>query len=571
MRFSTQNPPSVRTQIALIFGNLTAALAIGLSFISGELLSWRLELQAGATLSSVAQNAATLLNKELKQQSHRAQVMARSKELWEEGLGSRNVGTMLDRTQHINPQNVWIGVADEQGIVRNATRSMLIGQNVSARPWFQRGLSENFISEVHPAKLLAGLLPRSSTGEALRLVDFSAPIYRADGSVAGVLGIHISWDWVRDTVESLLSSSGRKLQQKVFIFDRQGQLIYAPEGVIAPYTDIGQSFPFMQALGQQGNLIAPRPVVWKDRSQPYLTTAARLPDSYADLGWWVVARQPVETAYAGANRILWWALAIGLIVGLASALLARSLASRVSDDLKNLASAASRISAGDTQQVIPLAGNNREVRQLSTAFSNMTQQLLGANEAMHCEVKQRTQELKTANKELELANQTLHRLASTDPLTSLLNRRGFEAQASLVHGLAVRNGRSLSVIALDIDFFKRINDQYGHDVGDLVLQQLAQILAQRARKTDLVARFGGEEFVILLPDTDLYAAQRLAQTLLLDIAQTAIPKVGHITVSAGVSSLRNNTSDALPEMLKRSDAALYEAKHNGRNRVGAAP
>lgn len=567
MHHPARTLPSVRTQIALIFGSLTATLAITLSFIAGELLTWRLEQQAGAALSTVAQNAAMLLSKELLQQSHRAQVLARSKELWDEGLDSPSVGKMLDRIQHINPHNVWIGVADEQGVVRNATGNMLTGVNVSTRPWFRQGMVEPFISEVHPAKLLADLLPRSSTGEPLRLVDFSAPIHRPDGSIAGVLGIHGSWDWVRDIVEGLLSSTGRTLQQSIFIFDRKGELIYAPDGVMAPYTSLGQSLPVSQALHQREALITAAPIVWKDRPQAYLTTAARLPDFHADLGWWVVARQPVETAYADAKHILWWALAAGLMVGLLSALLARSLARSVSDDLSNLAVAASRISAGNTQQEIPLSGNNREVRQLSASLSQMTQQLLDANAAMHSQVQLRTQELHTANQELKLANQTLQRLASTDPLTGLLNRRGFEAQASLVQDLALRSGRPLSVISMDIDFFKRINDRYGHDAGDGVLQQLALVLTQRTRKTDLVARFGGEEFVILLPDTEASAAQHLASDLLSAIEKMSFTHVGSLTLSAGVSSLHSHGNDDLAAMIRRSDEALYEAKHNGRNCV----
>lgn len=557
------SPPakSFRTHIALVFGSFTALLTIALCLLWGEILKLRLQQQAATRLNMVAHNTVTLLHEEISQQSHRTQVLARAKELWESGLDADSVRTMLDRVQHINPHNVWIGVADTQGTVRNATQGMLQGVNVAARPWFQEGMSTPFISEVHPAKLLADLLPRSMTGEPLRLVDFSAPIYHPDGHIAGVLGVHSSWDWVRDSVERLLQGPGTELQQSVFIFDRQGALIYAPAGVMAPYTDLGQSLPLQGKQLQDALTGAPVSAIWKDRPQPYLTTAVQLPATVTDLGWWIVARQPLEMAYADANRVIWMALAAGLFLGLLGALTAWRLAKHVSDDLKTLAQAAGRIHAGAVDTPLPLMNSNREVQLLSASLSHMTQKLLQANDEMKAQVRLRTLELQQANAELE-------RQATTDPLTQLLNRRGFEARAALALALAVRNARPLSVLSIDIDFFKRINDTYGHDVGDMVLQALARTLAERARDSDVLARFGGEEFVLLLPDTDAQGAKHMAEHLRQSIADLHLAPVGHITVSIGVSSLYlDQARDSLNEMIKRSDAALYAAKNSGRNKV----
>jgi len=244
-------------------------------------------------------------------------------------------------------------------------------------------------------------------------------------------------------------------------------------------------------------------------------------------------------------------------------LIAWRLAKHVSDDLKALSQAAGQIQAGAAETPLPLMDSNREVQLLSASLSHMTQKLLHANDEMKEQVRLRTLQLQEANAELE-------RQATTDPLTQLLNRRGFEARATLALALAIRNERPLSVLTLDIDFFKRINDTYGHDVGDVVLQTLARTLLQRARQTDVVARFGGEEFVLLLPDTDVKGAEYMAENLRQTIAALEITPVGHITVSIGVSSLYlNQAKDSLNEMIKRSDAALYEAKFSGRNKVCA--
>ena len=263
---------------------------------------------------------------------------------------------------------------------------------------------------------------------------------------------------------------------------------------------------------------------------------------------------------------------MAVFIGLLAAWIAWRLASHVTDDLKQLAHAASHTGEDYRRNPIPVLHSNREVQQLSEALHTMTQKLLHANENMQAQVHQRTMELEDANIELAAVNAELERQASTDPLTGLLNRRGFEMRASLAIGLATRNARALSVLSLDIDFFKRINDSYGHNIGDVVLHQLAQTLLQRARKTDLVARFSGEEFLILLPDTDATNALAVAEVLRHTIENLEIPPVGHITVSIGVSSLRNqDNKDGLHDIIKRSDNALYQAKETGRNRVCHRP
>lgn len=542
---------SLRTQIVIAFGTFSAFLAVLLCLLAGEWLKWRLQQQAGAALHAMAHNTSTLLSRDIAQQRRVAEAMANARELLEYGLDSQNVKDMLSRMQYIHPHNVWIGVTDPDGNVKSATKDLLTGANVSQRPWFQFALQGPFVSEVHPAKLLEKLLPPEPTGEPLRLIDFSAPIHTAQGNLIGVLGIHASWDWVRESVEGLLQGALAEDRKSVFIFDDRGELIYAPYGVMTPYTNLGQSLP--PELNQLKSKA--RVVKWEDSSEHFLTAAVRLPslNHEADLGWWIVARQPVSTAYAAANRVLWLAIGMGILTGFIAIVVAWRLAQHVSEDLKKLARAASAENA-----VIPLLASNREVQQLSESLDSMTRRLLRANEDMKEQVRIRTEQLEAANAELA-------RQASTDPLTHLLNRRGFENQASRLVALAERGNRPLSAMVIDIDFFKRVNDQHGHDVGDMVLSTLTAILRGRVRQTDVVARFGGEEFVILLPDADARAAQEVAQDLLHSIANTSIPVVGNITVSVGVSSLRM-VDDGLNELLKRSDEALYEAKQTGRNR-----
>ncbi|MBL4832785.1 MAG: GGDEF domain-containing protein [Pseudomonas sp.] len=173
--------------------------------------------------------------------------------------------------------------------------------------------------------------------------------------------------------------------------------------------------------------------------------------------------------------------------------------------------------------------------------------------------------LTTASLQDELVNQ-----ASRDPLTNLFNRRALEETAIKAIGLSRRSGRPVVLMLMDLDRFKAINDQHGHKVGDQVLVAFAQHLVDHSRVPDLVCRFGGEEFLVLLPDTSLTEAQQIAErirnswqnkTLSTESAQV------RVTVSIGIAELQQNSEENLFDLVDRADQALYQAKEQGRNRV----
>ncbi|MBW8465863.1 diguanylate cyclase [Acidovorax sp.] len=552
---------SLRMQIALVFGTLVIALAVLLSLGFGELLKHRIQRDAGETLQAVAENAGKLLAAGLMQRSLEAEVLASAAMIWSEGLDSPEAQHMLARSQAMQPNNLWIGVADAQGVVRNATGGLLLGHSVAQRPWFQRGLQEVHVGDVHPAQLLESLLPPTASGEPHRFVDFAAPI-RIGPTTVGVLGIHGSWEWSREVLEGLTPATSAEDAVELFIFDRQGQMILAPRRHGTMLQAAGQRLPEGTHINnnRDGANLQTAVVPWIDGKR-YLTAATQLQprNAASDLGWRIVARQPVELAFAEADHTVRMALAIGLTAALLASALAWMAARRLSEDLYALAAAASAVEAGRPGSNIPAMDSNREVHQLSQALGRMTHRLLAAREAMEEKVRLRTLELEAANRALDLQ-------ARTDALTGLLNRRGFESQMAFAMALARRSTRPLSVIAVDVDHFKRVNDTYGHEAGDEVLRRLARTLETRLRGSDVIARLGGEEFVALLPDTDLEGARAIAQTLVTAMAQQQDPVVGTITVSAGVASMRG-ADDTGAAILRRSDIALYEAKGQGRNRV----
>jgi two-component system cell cycle response regulator len=169
--------------------------------------------------------------------------------------------------------------------------------------------------------------------------------------------------------------------------------------------------------------------------------------------------------------------------------------------------------------------------------------------------------------ELEAARDHLERLASTDVLTEVSSRRGWFEIAATEFSRSRRYGRAVSLLIVDLDFFKRVNDTFGHDAGDRVLQTFASLLRLECRQSDVVGRIGGEEFAVLLPETSLRAAQRLAGRIgaacrTLKVA-TAAGEVG-CTCSIGISELRPDDF-TIDDVMRRADAALYEAKHTGRD------
>lgn len=181
-------------------------------------------------------------------------------------------------------------------------------------------------------------------------------------------------------------------------------------------------------------------------------------------------------------------------------------------------------------------------------------------------------ELKLRNKQTEELLTKVEYLAITDPLTGLYNRRFFDNVIKKELNEGKRYRQNVTCLMLDIDHFKRINDTYGHETGDSVLKEISTLLKTLLREVDTIARWGGEEFIVMMPHTDINGALVPASRILKTIADKLFAKIPdeHITVSIGLacSGETQNTPDIL---VNAADLALYEAKRKGRNRIEVAP
>ena len=174
--------------------------------------------------------------------------------------------------------------------------------------------------------------------------------------------------------------------------------------------------------------------------------------------------------------------------------------------------------------------------------------------------------LTNAKYDAKMALDELHKLSTIDELTQISNRRHINQALSQSIQSANRHGYSLSLVLFDIDNFKKINDEYGHLVGDCVLLETATVLRESIRKTDLFGRWGGEEFLIILPNEDKESAYQFSEKLRQTIEKTSLTKgPTHITCSFGVAQLQNNMS--AEQLVELTDQALYKAKHAGKNQV----
>ncbi|MEW6765134.1 MAG: diguanylate cyclase [Pseudomonadota bacterium] len=215
-------------------------------------------------------------------------------------------------------------------------------------------------------------------------------------------------------------------------------------------------------------------------------------------------------------------------------------------------------------QVSHFIGIQHDVTELISSRDALTEahdQLNRINLELEHRIEERTEELLRANQRLEI-------LAATDPLTGTYNRRHFFVRAAGEIERSERHGHPLSCISLDIDFFKRINDHHGHAMGDKVLQALTDAIQESIRPSDLFARFGGEEFILLLPDTTADGALRFAHRLREKLNAIRLPDGAggqlSFTVSMGVAEYRRQVDD-IDKLIQRADQGLYQAKEAGRD------
>lgn len=185
-------------------------------------------------------------------------------------------------------------------------------------------------------------------------------------------------------------------------------------------------------------------------------------------------------------------------------------------------------------------------------------------------IKRLQDQLDEKNREMEIVNKRLRKLSITDGLTELFNHRHVHELLHEEFERSKRSGEAMAVVMMDLDKFKQVNDTYGHPTGDVILFETAEILRETAREIDMLGRYGGEEFVAILPGANEEAAAQFAERIRHAVSEHVYRDEEHevrMTVSCGVASFPTESVETPDELVKQADQALYEAKESGRNRV----
>ncbi len=277
------------------------------------------------------------------------------------------------------------------------------------------------------------------------------------------------------------------------------------------------------------------------------------------------ARRRITWASRLAGSIMAMAALLGLVCLVAAA---RVLHASITSKVVTMTRHAAAIRAGHLDEMLP-NGTGDELGVLAGAFNAMTLRVKYLVETLEEKVRQRTQELADKNRELDATNQMLATLSMTDRLTGLCNRRKLDQSLEAEWRRAKRYGSVFSVVMVDLDNFKAVNDTYGHTVGDAVLVRAADLLVAGTRETDVVGRWGGEEFLIVCPETDAPAVMALAEGLRREFEASDFSGSGRMTASFGLAVYAGDAESG--GLLERADAALYRAKEGGRNQVFLDP
>jgi len=477
---------------------------------------------------------------------------------------------IIDSLQDNFSSYAWIGFVSPEGVVVESNGGLLRGADVSQRPWFNQALKQPYMGDAHDAILLAEKL-YNPTSAPLRFLDLALPLRSEEGKLLGVLGAHLYLDWVANMGQSLMTPLRRRLNAEFIVADQSGVVLIGPPG--STRQRLPDALIEQVKASNSGHLTTK--LAFNDslaEAQDYLVGFTRLQGAaeYRSFNWLVLVRKPAAEAFGTARELQKSLIIVGLLVA-PILLLFVSLAARwTTRPLLSITRAANQWDPEKADTLFQVREDYAEVKTLSSVLRDLvrrlarkTRELNELNAHLEQRVADRTQELERVNLQLETT-------ARTDSLTGLSNRGHYFELGETALKKAARSNSTVAVIMFDADHFKKVNDTYGHAVGDRALVRLAQMALQALRETDILARVGGEEFAIMLENTTEQMAVEVAERLRASIeASPLVLEEGELvlTVSVGVACLKPGKSDHLETLLVLADKALYAAKAGGRNRV----
>lgn len=511
----------LRTLITLL-----AVASIVITLANSLYASWRVQRDVliGNTLESNRVYATKLASTtEVFFQLAESQLSYSAKVL---GNGLGNDATLQDEVDRLREQTNSFNsvvIVDANGWVRAISPEslMLKGMHLSS------SAAKQALTERKPL-----VSPPTMSAANNLLVFISWPIWSKTGSYLGYVGGTIYLK-KKSILNVLLGEQFYRDGSSLYVIDGKNQVLYHQDRQL-----IGKTIDPLIDNEQRKKSGNGQRQVTAENGELMLAGYANVPTA----GWTIVALKPTEATLAPLNSLLLKVLKHSVPFALLTLILALILAQRIALPLWQLARKASQM---DTQNV------SKEINSIRSWYYEASQ----IKRAMLAGISLMQDKIGRLKSEVQ-----------TDPMTNLLNRRGLNA----VLDYFLATSQPFAVLALDIDYFKRVNDTFGHDAGDTVIKTVARQFEQSARQTDVICRNGGEEFLMILPGADRDVAMMIAERVRKRIEALSLDPVGHITISVGVAFWSSKSGNTMDQTFKQADGALYQAKNAGRNRVVVA-
>lgn len=527
---------------------LTATLAAVMALIIGDLAADQVRRQIGLALEDLAVQMADRLDQEMANRIAEVEVLS-GLPVFAQIDEPAIPRAAIDRLQDILPIFSWVGILDREGSVVAGTGGVLEGVSIAHRPVFQEGIAGGFIGDVHDAVMLAKLLPNPS-GEPVKFVDVSRPIAGADGAPVGVFAAHLSWQWARSVEQRLLSERGSDGNVGLFVVAADSTILLGPDRSMH-----GQKLDLLSIANASSGTKGWRTETWSDGDE-YLVGYAQADGegAFDGLGWIVLARQPLREAFAPVREMVWQIAALGLIFIVVGGIIGWIMTARIVKPLNEMADAADALRA-DVAVGFPRIRGPQEIETVSQAIESLIETLVAKRNEV----------------------EVLSDKALRDTLTGLSNRAALEE----FFGRPGAHDRAYAVLAVDLDDFKSVNDRFGHDTGDRLLQIAAERLRGGVRSGDLLVRTGGDEFLVVLAmlrgDQD-GPVPRIAARVIKDLSEPydlspeddgaggRARETVTVSASAGLAYFPRD-GRTVEEVMKHADECLYRAKEAGKRRV----
>ncbi|MCH8501118.1 MAG: diguanylate cyclase [Aliidiomarina sp.] len=530
---------SLRSHFVLVSAGMILALTLVLSSIAHHSEARALKSQIGNALIDTSM----LLNHNLDQfmwaRSIEVELLSQFGMSFEDPDEMRD---LLEAVQEKVPSFAWFGVTDSEGVVQVSTGGLLEGMSIAHRPVFTEARSERFYGDVHEAQLLAQLLPNPS-GEAMKFVDISFPLFSDAGEFRGVLAAHLSWEWAREVQTTIMEPLRERHQIEFFVVSPRINAVLLGPGRMAGQELNLASLTAAEA-GESGFLVEK----WPD-GERYFTGFTKS-SGYRDFpgfGWSILLRENEAVAVRSVTQLQIVIWSTSLLFILLFAFIAWRLSIVITEPLQEITQAAHRLSKGKIAE-IPLHKGIREIESLEQSLRDLLVSLTRAESALG---------------EMESK-------AHRDALTGLANRNALTKYLKVAREFAEQRHQSLTLLYLDLDKFKPVNDTYGHAVGDALLQQVAQRLRHQVRQDELAVRLGGDEFLLVLTTDDRCpeaTGEMVAERVLESLRQPF--QIEQLTLNIGSTigiAIWPQDGEQIEEVLELADQALYRAKQQGRNR-----